>query len=90
MQKYVEDELGYCATLGDTPTLGTISAVGKHSVRSVNDPKQHVKTHMLDKYHRCEECFKTYKRKTNLSRHVKTYIVRESKPYGGEGVEVGC
>ncbi|KAH3699020.1 hypothetical protein DPMN_073966, partial [Dreissena polymorpha] len=27
----------------------------------------HDKTHMSDKCYRCEECFKTYRRKTNLS-----------------------
>ncbi|KAH3704243.1 hypothetical protein DPMN_079299 [Dreissena polymorpha] len=41
-------------------------------IKSENDLKELDKTHMPDKCYRCEECFKTYKRKTNLSRHVRT------------------
>ncbi|KAH3825253.1 hypothetical protein DPMN_102525 [Dreissena polymorpha] len=42
------------------------------AVRSENDLREHVNTHMHDKCYSSEECFKTYKRKTNLSRYVRT------------------
>ncbi|KAH3782429.1 hypothetical protein DPMN_160344 [Dreissena polymorpha] len=42
------------------------------AVGSENDHKELVKTNMPDKCYRCEECFKTYKRKTNISRHAST------------------
>ncbi|XP_052223874.1 gamma-aminobutyric acid type B receptor subunit 2-like [Dreissena polymorpha] len=41
-------------------------------VRSSSDLREHAKTHMPDKCYRFDECFKTYKHKTNLSRHVRT------------------
>ncbi|XP_052268994.1 zinc finger protein 501-like [Dreissena polymorpha] len=42
------------------------------AVRSENDLREHVNTHMHDKCYSSEECFKTYKHKTNLSRYVRT------------------
>ncbi|KAH3712003.1 hypothetical protein DPMN_071680 [Dreissena polymorpha] len=43
------------------------------AVRSEKDLREHVNTHMHDKCYSSEECFKTYKRKTNLSRYIYYY-----------------
>ncbi|KAH3869205.1 hypothetical protein DPMN_032366 [Dreissena polymorpha] len=43
------------------------------AVRSENDLREHVNTHMHDKCYSSEECFKTYRRKTNLSRYIYYY-----------------
>ncbi|KAH3712832.1 hypothetical protein DPMN_072589 [Dreissena polymorpha] len=67
---------------GQVPTRGSRDKCKKEglvkcdqrglAVRSENDLIENVKTHMPDKCYRCEECFKTNKRKTNLSRHAST------------------
>ncbi|KAH3853393.1 hypothetical protein DPMN_095916 [Dreissena polymorpha] len=67
---------------GQVPTRGSREKCKKEglvkcyqcglAVRSENDLKEHVKTNMPDKCYRCEECFKPYKHKTNLSRHLMT------------------
>ncbi|KAH3889486.1 hypothetical protein DPMN_013543 [Dreissena polymorpha] len=65
---------------GKVPTRGSREKLKKErlvkcdqcglAVENENGLKEHVETHMPDKCYMCEEFFKTYKRKTNLSRHA--------------------
>ncbi|KAH3701310.1 hypothetical protein DPMN_076294 [Dreissena polymorpha] len=67
---------------GEVPTRGSREKCNQEelvksypcgsAVRSENDLKEHVKTHLPDKCYRREECFKTYQRKINLSQDVRT------------------